>query len=393
MSRFYRNGHNAEQTGPDLSFYSLSLSWELIPYPKVNLMNIGQQILFLVSALGALNGIVLSLYLFIRKRAKPVATIFLGVLLMMVSIRVVKTAFVYLNPQLPKIYLQIGLSACFLIGPSLYYYFKSVLLKAERIPAAWKRDWGILLGILVIGGSLKSYQAYPWFWNNVVVYIIYLQWLAYLVASGFLLKDVLKASFADFSGLNPGERSCAILFAGNCVIHLAYVLALLKLIPGVCLSGAVSFTLVLYVTIFFYSYGRGYDPTTIAVKPERKKIAEEDAMAWIAKLEKAIRDNALYKDPNLKLNDLARTINISGHQLSQLLNDNLGKSYSTYINEYRINEACKLISANSHLTFEAIGYEVGYNSKSTFYAAFRKIKDTTPALYKEGIENSAQPLH
>jgi AraC-type DNA-binding domain-containing proteins len=98
-----------------------------------------------------------------------------------------------------------------------------------------------------------------------------------------------------------------------------------------------------------------------------------------------IHDKALYKDPNLKLNDLAQHINISMHQLSQLLNDNLGKSFSTYINEYRIAEACKLITTNERLTFEAIGYEVGYNSKSTFYAAFRKIKDMTPALYKESV--------
>jgi AraC-like DNA-binding protein len=94
----------------------------------------------------------------------------------------------------------------------------------------------------------------------------------------------------------------------------------------------------------------------------------------------------LYKDPNLKLNDLARGINISSHLLSQLLNDNLGKSFNTYINEYRIREACKLIEINHHLTFEAIGYEVGFNSKSTFYTAFKKIKDTTPALFKESIE-------
>ncbi|PWV56868.1 AraC family transcriptional regulator [Chitinophaga sp. S165] len=356
-------------------------------------MNISQQILFIFSVMGALNGIMLSLYLFILKKAKPVATLFLGLLLMAVSIRVVKTTFAHFNPQLPKIYLQIGLSACFLIGPSLYYYFKAILIKAERIPASWRRDWGILLGILLVGGTIAPYQTYPWFWNNVVVYIIYAQWLFYVIASGFLLKDVLKAGLTDFSGLSPNERSCMILYLGNAVIHLAYVMALLRLIPGWCLSGAVCFTLVLYVTIFFYSYGRGYDPTSTAIRQERKKIAEEDAQTWVARLEKVIEDKALYKDPNLKLNDLAKTINISGHQLSQLLNDNLGKSYSTYINEYRINEACKLIATNSHLTFEAIAYEVGYNSKSTFYTAFKKIKDTTPALYKDGLQNSAQTLY
>ncbi|MEF9479731.1 helix-turn-helix transcriptional regulator [Chryseobacterium sp. 1B4] len=91
----------------------------------------------------------------------------------------------------------------------------------------------------------------------------------------------------------------------------------------------------------------------------------------------------LYKNPNLKLSDVAFRMNISAHQLSQLLNDNLGKSFSTYINEYRINEACEKIENGSYLKIEEIGYEVGFNSKSTFFSTFKKIKNTTPLLYKQ----------
>lgn len=65
----------------------------------------------------------------------------------------------------------------------------------------------------------------------------------------------------------------------------------------------------------------------------------------------------LYKNPNLKLSDVASRMNISAHQLSQLLNDNLGKSFSTYINEYRIDDACEkskavLISRSKRLAMK-----------------------------------------
>jgi len=96
----------------------------------------------------------------------------------------------------------------------------------------------------------------------------------------------------------------------------------------------------------------------------------------------------LYKNPNLKLSDLALKMNISAHQLSQLLNDNLGKSFSTYINEYRINEACEKIENGSYLKIEEIGYEVGFNSKSTFFSTFKKIMSTTPLLYKQSQTTS-----
>ncbi len=82
----------------------------------------------------------------------------------------------------------------------------------------------------------------------------------------------------------------------------------------------------------------------------------------------------LYKNPNLKLGDLASRMNMSAHQLSQLLNDNLGKSFSTYINEYRIDEACEKIENGSYFKIEEIGYEVGFNSKSTFSPLSRKLK-------------------
>lgn len=227
-------------------------------------------------------------------------------------------------------------------------------------------------------------------WNNTIVYIIYLQWMVYLAASGYLLKNVVKTLFTAPASLTATERFWVLVFLGNCIIFLAYLLSLLQVHCGMYISGPMSFSLILYLTVFFYLYGVKVEnllqiPEAEPNKPEKRKIAETEARIWIEKLEKAVLGGKLYKDPNLKLSDLAQTINISTNLLSQLLNDNLGKSFSAYINEHRINEACHLISLDSPFTFEAIGYEVGYNSKSTFYAAFKKVKDTTPALFKEAI--------
>lgn len=358
-------------------------------------MNIGQQILFFVSALGAFNGFVLSLYLLFIKKNKSTATFFLGILLLAISIRVAKSVFLYFNPQLPKIYLQIGLSACFLIGPSLYYFFKSTQIKNAPVPVSWKWSWRILLSILILGGIIIPYQTYPGVWNNTIAYIIYLQWFGYLAATGFLLKDLPGALTKRATSLKAMEKFRLLIFGGCCIIFLFYLLSLFGIVRGLYISGAIAFSLILYCSIFFYLHStkienilEGHEIEQIN-KSEKRRITENEAREWLTKLEKAITEKALYKDPNLKLQDLAKKINISAHQLSQLLNDNLGKSFSTYINEYRIDEACKLIAVNDRLTFEAIGYEVGYNSKSTFYVAFKKVRDTTPALFKEQhVKNS-----
>ena len=93
----------------------------------------------------------------------------------------------------------------------------------------------------------------------------------------------------------------------------------------------------------------------------------------------------LFRNANLKSSDLAKKIHITTHQLSQLLNDNLGKNFSVFINEYRINAAKSMLNNNSKLTLEAIGYECGFNSKSTFFTTFKKFVGTTPSQFKSAL--------
>jgi AraC-like DNA-binding protein len=205
------------------------------------------------------------------------------------------------------------------------------------------------------------------------------------------MRNLIFRFFRRKEVLPVTEKFLLLTYFASCFIFLVYLMALTGWVKGIYLSGAISFSFFLYLTIFFYFYNRKVDsilssqPADQPVRTEKKRIAPDDASALMEKLDKVIRHKELYKDPNLKLNDLAAHINITPHMLSQLLNENAGKSFSTYINEWRIEEACRLIIGNDRLTFEAIGYEVGYNSKSTFYAAFKKIKDTTPALFKESL--------
>ncbi|MBN9298839.1 MAG: AraC family transcriptional regulator [Filimonas sp.] len=353
-------------------------------------MNTGQQILFFVSVLGAFNGIVLSLYLFISKRTKSVAALFLGVMLLAISIRVAKSVFFYFNcATFPKTILQVGLSACFLIGPAVFYFFKSVLQKVTQVPNQWKWAWGINVGFILIGGLILPYETHPWFWNKIMCTIIYLQWFAYLIATGVLLRKEIRRFFKGESH-QVTERFWLLLYGGNCLLFLLYAIALLGVVQGAYITSPIAFSLILYVSIFFYVYGARME-NILMVKEEdgivnaKRKIADSDAASWVQKLETVLEAKSLYKNPDLKVSDLATAIGITSHQLSQLLNENLGKSFSTFINEYRVTEACKLIAMDDRLTLEAIGYEVGFNSKSTFYTAFRKVKDTTPALYKEQV--------
>ena len=76
--------------------------------------------------------------------------------------------------------------------------------------------------------------------------------------------------------------------------------------------------------------------------------------------------------------------------VSACLNAGLGKNFNTILNEYRIREMCRLLSTPevtaSH-TIEAIAQEVGFKTRSTYVAAFKRHTGLTPSEYLKSVRN------
>lgn len=348
-------------------------------------MNVGKELLFFFSALGAFNGIILSLYFSFFSRKKYLSNYFLGALLFALSVRIGKSVFIYFDGSLPKIYLQIGLSACFFIGPFLYCFLKSAVEGLERVPASWKWMIASLFLVILVAGIAYPYENYSWLWNQYFSKVIYLQWFIYIVMSTFVIKAILIKMFSKGQQLTPAESWLLMIFFGNVVIFMAFFLSLIRAPHTSYISGAIGFSLILYLIISVLLFRKRTDDLLL-LRPTKylgKKVNEEEVGILLGKLERVMAEQAVYRNPDLKISDLSKGINVSSHQLSQFLNDNLGKNFTTFVNEFRINEACRIISTDHRLTLESIGYEVGFNSKSTFFAAFKKIKGTTPLSYQQ----------
>ena len=97
-----------------------------------------------------------------------------------------------------------------------------------------------------------------------------------------------------------------------------------------------------------------------------------------------------YQDEDCSLHSLAKSINISDHQLSKLLNAHGGISFSDYINEYRIKEAVIYLEDRSkkRKNIDTIAIECGFGSRSSFYRAFEKVYYTTPAAYRNKLKSN-----
>ena len=102
-------------------------------------------------------------------------------------------------------------------------------------------------------------------------------------------------------------------------------------------------------------------------------------------VQKFIVENQKYLDPLLSMNKLAGELSMSTSHFSKLINTYSGQNFSDYINEFRIRQSKKLLSDKDfkQYTIVAIGLECGFNSKSTFYSAFKKFTGQTPSDYRE----------
>lgn len=103
------------------------------------------------------------------------------------------------------------------------------------------------------------------------------------------------------------------------------------------------------------------------------------------KLTQAMEVEKLYRNPDIRLTTLAETLGENPNNVSQVINQLFGQNFYDFINTARIKEAKILLKSSlyDHLTVEAIGQEVGFRSKSTFYASFKKLTSLTPVDYKK----------
>jgi AraC-like DNA-binding protein len=345
---------------------------------------LSKELLFFISTLGWFNGLFLSVYFLFFAPPKKLANRLLGVLLLCLSARIGKSVVWYFTPDMPVIYIQLGLAVCFFIGPLLYLYMETAVGPKTAMTSGWKRLLALhLLFVLVLLVFFTQPEHLP-LWKKYFVRLIYLQWLGFVLVAARFIVPILR-QMARGEHIQGHEKWLLAVYCSNLMVVLNYVMALFKILNVAYITGSITFTIVLYANVLIVLYRKKTDDLFGPATPkyQSKKMENAEAAALIARLETIAHTPEFYRDERLKLADVAHQMGISSHQLSQLLNDNLQKNFSTYMHELRIRKACDLMVHHPDLKTEVLGYEVGYQSKSTFFAAFKKVMGTTPAAYRE----------
>ncbi len=127
------------------------------------------------------------------------------------------------------------------------------------------------------------------------------------------------------------------------------------------------------------------------IKKSPQKIAAQsdefiEQGTW---LKNQMERNLFYLNSELTLHSLAKDLNLHPNNLSKIINEGLQKSFSDFVNEYRVNAVTlKLNDPNyDHITLLGIGFDCGFSSKATFNRVFKKNIGKTPREYKDSLKN------
>ncbi len=105
----------------------------------------------------------------------------------------------------------------------------------------------------------------------------------------------------------------------------------------------------------------------------------------VEELERLMNESQLYENENLSLSQLAQSLELSGHQLSELINTRFEISFSRYLRQVRVERAKVLLQSEPNASILSISLETGFRSQSNFYAAFKEITGKSPGIYRKKL--------
>ena len=116
--------------------------------------------------------------------------------------------------------------------------------------------------------------------------------------------------------------------------------------------------------------------------PKKQPETKIDEIA--ARILRTMEQDKLYQEADLTLQNLADRIQLPSYQVSQAINDGMNKNFYDLVNSYRVEEAKRLLldAKNKDFTILSVGFEAGFNSKTTFNTVFKKFTGLTPTEFR-----------
>lgn len=361
-----------------------------------------------------------ALYLLSNTRKEKLSNVLIASFLLLLAVNISHN---YISLFLDQISLNLTafvMMTAYLMAPILYLHIKTSLISDYQL--SWKDSIHLLpfvlfnlaiipsvyvqnLGPETVNEELENYI-------NQLLYIgFYIQFFIYL-ASGFYFLWKTKGLYVENYSNNDTRRFNYLLQLNSIVSVVILASALKNYIifsqDGNLMENSIYVVLLMILIMFCWIILKGlsspelfntdisnlrpvsdlineekeYEAQNSSIKPQ---VLDEISEIHLKKVEGYMEENQPFLDASLSLSDLASQTNIPVRELSLLINHSLKQHFFDFVNAYRIHLAQKLLidPDRKGYTVLEILYEVGFNSKSSFNTAFKKVTGLTPTQYRK----------
>ena len=374
----------------------------------------------LIIILGSILGMILTIFLWVSRSGKNRANVYLGFLILLFTLYITP-CFLYILGWLDDFphFIKLYLISPFLIGPFTYFYVRSCTQKGfEFRSKMWLHFIPVLLGLIyhapyyMLSGNEKMQHFFNFFENQgfteppIVQITKALYAIIYFIISIRIVLKYKDHLTNSSSYINSAFHRWLLIFCFSLMLPIftAALFAILGKGGELISISFLFFTPSGFVMAVFFLVL--FKPSLFMVFPHQMLIpesTEEKTQKYeSSNLQDAQKEKYLnilldhidkekpYLEPELTLAQLSEQINIPSHYLSQVINEKMECNFLDFINKYRIQEAKDKLANNKfdHYTIIAIAFEAGFNSKTTFYSAFKKFTETTPSRYRKSLKVS-----
>jgi len=361
----------------------------------------------------ALTSVILFTLAVSKKRKTPqnILMFFLSIILLIIitvaaSLHEIKYVFLITN-------LFEG-GARFVLGPLLYIYIKSIFIKDENLVRSHKLHfipfaiYTLIFSIPIFISRLAEEAIFDYlkFFHQTAYMAVVkdLYWLLYILLSARLFlgfKTKMKSNYssfkkANFGWINKFLVSCFLLV----FFDLGVVFYRIFFIESISWDvGVISLCFLILLTVYLGYHGLRqstiYLPKFLIESEivqekgngqnSRLSLSKEELVDIKNKLDDVLVNQKPYLQQELTLNGLAELLGTTDKKLSTLLNHVLKTSFYDFINRYRVDEVKEKLKLEEYEKYSLLGlaYSCGFNSKSSFYRAFKKETGISPTTYKK----------
>lgn len=376
----------------------------------------GITLLNTTGSIGLFLSLTLGIFLFLRRRANP-ANAYLGGVLLIFGLMILP-GWLWGGHWL-KYIPQLGTTqwlTTFALGPLIYFYVRA---STERNFALSRRDgWHFLPTVLSWGYVLPiafgnpthilnswdhvmlhgSHTALP-SWESLLRLLHMLVYVALSIRIGLRYRRHIQSTSSSIQ-----QQYHRWLLAVGSFLAFPILALILFAVSGYAVISLRAFTLLIVIFCMAVYVATLFQPSLFRRFPNQMASSQETAVErekyQSSSLTEPKKDQLVeqllahmerekpYLEPQLTLSDLAEQLDLPAHYLSQLVNERLNVSFLDFVNGYRVATARELLSdaQYDHYSLVGVGFEAGFNSKTAFYSAFKRVTSSTPGSFRKSLK-------